>query len=138
MFAVYTDFLRGFFWVHFHFTTLSTDRGFINSRAVYKKQRPCRFPTRPLSSNLVKHFCPSSRYYWPRVDQYAANTMVDIIKPRTTFTTTPEVNATKGLPPKLANSLNRVVSPMLKKQKINAQVRKSLMGPTISGFTILL
>src|SRR6202011_2516004 len=33
----------------------------------------------------------------------------------------------------MASSRNRVVSPMLRKQKMNAQVRKFLIGPTRSG-----
>lgn len=40
------------------------------------------------------------------------------------------VKTKKGLVPVLANSRKCVVKPMLKKQKINAQVRKFLIGPT--------
>lgn len=40
------------------------------------------------------------------------------------------VKTKKGLVPVLANSRKCVVKPMLKKQKINAQVRKFLIGST--------
>ena len=64
--------------------------------------------------------------------------MTDRIYPRMTFTITPTVNATKGLIPALANSRNRVVSPILKKLKVKAQVRKEVMGAIREGFTNLL
>ena len=58
--------------------------------------------------------------------------------PKITFTITPTVNATKGLIPALANSLNRVVSPILKKLNVNAQVRNDVIGAISVGFTNLL
>ena len=55
-----------------------------------------------------------------------------------TLTTTPTVNATKGLIPALANSRNRVVNPIHKKLKVNAQVLSDVMGAMREGFTNLL
>jgi hypothetical protein len=50
----------------------------------------------------------------------------------------PALKAANGLAPAPASSRNRVVRPMLKKQKMKAQVRKSLSGPTNVGTTNLL
>ena len=47
-------------------------------------------------------------------------------------------NATSGFAPAVASSRKRVVKPMLRKQKMKAQVRRSLIGATKAGFTILL
>jgi hypothetical protein len=58
--------------------------------------------------------------------------------PKKTFTITPIVNAIKGLMPALANSRNRVVSPILKKLKVKVQVRNDVMGTMRDGFTNLL
>ena len=55
-----------------------------------------------------------------------------------TSTTTPAVKATNGLPPVGANSRSRVVKPILRKQKANAQVRNAVIGATKAGLTILL
>ena len=63
--------------------------------------------------------------------------MVVRTKPRITFTTTPAVKAMKGLPPAGANSRKRVVRPMDRNQKVKAQVRRPVIGPTRAGFTIL-
>src|SRR5712692_3676882 len=71
--------------------------------------------------------------YCPRLVQCWTNTTADKKYPRITFTTTPIVNAQNGRAPELANSRTRVVSPMLKKQKMNAQVRRFLIGATTSG-----
>ena len=46
------------------------------------------------------------------------------------------VKAQNGLLPALASSRKRVVRPMLKKQKMNAQVRRSLIGSTSASLTI--
>ncbi len=48
-----------------------------------------------------------------------------------TFTTTPAVNARKGLLPAEASSRNRVVKPILKKLKVKAQVRSAVKGALI-------
>ena len=55
-----------------------------------------------------------------------------------TLTTTPAVKATNGLPPVGANSRSRVVNPILRKQKVNAQLRSAVIGATRAGLTILL
>ena len=59
--------------------------------------------------------------------------MTESTKPSATFTATPEVKAQNGFHPVTASSRNRVVRPMLRKQKMNAQVRKLLIGTTRSG-----
>ena len=63
-----------------------------------------------------------------RFSQCAANTNADKTKPRITLTTAPALKARNGLVPALASSRNRVVRPMLRKQKMKAQVRRSLTG----------
>src|SRR5580704_8074779 len=60
------------------------------------------------------------------------------MNPSTTLTATPEVKARNGLDPPVASSRNRVVRPMLKKQKMKLQVLRSLMGATKPGLTVLL
>ena len=45
----------------------------------------------------------------------------------------PALKARNGLLPALARSRNRVVRPMLRKQKMKAQVRRSLIGATSDG-----
>src|SRR5215469_16627949 len=55
-----------------------------------------------------------------------------------TLTTTPAVKATNGLPPVGANSRSRVVNPILRKQKVNAQVRSAVIGATRAGLTVLV
>ena len=55
-----------------------------------------------------------------------------------TFTTTPAVNARKGLRPAEASSRKRVVKPMLKKLNVKAQVRSAVNGAINEGFTALL
>src|SRR5664279_4424248 len=73
-----------------------------------------------------------------RFSQCAANTIAERIKPMITFTTAPALNARNGFLPAPASSRNRVVSPMLRKQKMKAQVRRSLIGATSVGTTLLL
>ncbi len=58
--------------------------------------------------------------------------------PRITLTITPTVKAIKGFIPALASSRNLVVSPILKKLKVKAQVRNDVMGAISAGFTSLL
>src|SRR6516162_8665546 len=55
-----------------------------------------------------------------------------------TLTTTPALNAKNGLLPVGANSRSRVVKPMLRKEKVNAQVRSAVIGATRAGLIILL
>ena len=57
--------------------------------------------------------------------QCAANTIAERIKPMITLTTAPALNAMNGFLPAPANSRKRVVRPMLRKQKMKAQLRKS-------------
>ena len=64
--------------------------------------------------------------------------MTDRMYPKITFTITPAVNAMTGLLPTVANSRKRVVSPILKKLKVNAHVRNEIMGVMRTGFTSLL
>ncbi len=54
------------------------------------------------------------------------------------FATTPTVNAIKGLLPTEDNSRNLVVSPILKKLKVNAHVRNVMIGVMRTGFTVLV
>src|SRR6202034_4862398 len=73
-----------------------------------------------------------------RLCQCAANTIADRTKPIITLMIAPALNARNGRLPALASSRKRVVSPMLRKQKMKAQVRKSLTGATNPGPTVLL
>lgn len=75
---------------------------------------------------------------WLIRDQCSANTCADSQYPSMTFTATPAVNASNGLNPARVSSRNRVVRPMLKKQKMNAQVRRSFSGATSAGTTCWL
>ena len=49
-------------------------------------------------------------------------------KPSATLTTTPQVKAAKGFQPVAASALKRVVRPMQRKHRMNAQPRRPLMG----------
>ena len=55
-----------------------------------------------------------------------------------TFTTTPIVKAEKAFHPTGASSRKRVVSPMLKKQKMKVHVRSETSGVIRLGFTTVL
>src|SRR5713101_7628330 len=92
--------------------------------------RPATSPEAEVETSALPHRV--------RFSQCEANTIADNTNPRTTLTTTPELNARNGLVPACASSLTRAVRPMLRKQKMKAQVRRSLIGPTRAGFTILL
>src|ERR1700688_3190997 len=92
--------------------------------------RPATSPEGEVETSVLPHRV--------RFSQCEANTIADSTKPRMTLTTTPELNASNGLVPACANSRTRAVRPMLKKQKMKAHVRRSLIGPTSAGFTILL
>jgi len=50
---------------------------------------------------------------------------------------TPTVNAQKGRSPVLVRLEKRVLRPMLRKQKINAQVRNAVMGAIKDGVTVV-
>src|SRR5579872_4671052 len=65
--------------------------------------------------------------------QCAANTTAESSKPNTTFTPTPALKAANGRQPAWARARKRVVRPMLRKQKMKAQLRKSLIGATRAG-----
>lgn len=54
-----------------------------------------------------------------------------------TLTTTPVVKAQNGRRPMLARRENRVLRPMLKKQKINAQVRSAVIGAIKAGVRVV-
>ena len=60
------------------------------------------------------------------------------MKPRITLTAAPELNAQKFLPPAAASSRKRVVRPIEKKQKVNAQVLRLRIGTVRTGLTSLL
>src|SRR5208337_1666492 len=73
-----------------------------------------------------------ARRHRPSCVQYAPNTQADRTRPRSTFTTTPALNAASGRPPIPARSRTRVVRPILRKPNANAHVRKFLIGVTRS------
>src|ERR1700688_369720 len=73
-----------------------------------------------------------------RFSQCEAKTIAESRKPMITLTIAPALNARKGLLPAAANSRTRVVKPILRKQKMKAQVRRSLIGATSVGTTVAL
>src|SRR6516225_2305829 len=60
------------------------------------------------------------------------------MKPSATLTATPMLNAQNGFQPTACRSRNRVVSPMLRKQKMNVQVRSDTSGASTLGRTLPL